>query len=100
VAIFRRRTEGPEGLSMTVQETFFIAFENRGAVATGTLEGHGSLRRKDLAIVDGAEWPVMDMEGFKQTFSDAPAGANVGLVFGPGVPKETFDGKTLTFRKQ
>jgi hypothetical protein len=101
VGIFSRRTEGPEGLSMAVTETFFIVLGRKGAVALGQLEGQGLLMAKDLAIVDGEEWPIVGLEGFRQPFKNgARPGNNVGISFGLGVPKDVFDGKTLTFRRR
>jgi hypothetical protein len=101
VGIFSRRTEGPEGLSMAATETFFIALESKGAVALGQLDGEGLLMAKDLAIVDGQEWPIVRLEGFKQAFKNgARPGNNVGVCFGLGMPKDVFDGKTLTFRRR
>jgi hypothetical protein len=101
MGLFSRRTEGPEGLSMAVTETFFIALGSKGATALGQLNGEGLLMAKDLAVVDGEEWPIVDLEGFKQSFKKgARPGNNVAVAFGLGVPKDVFDGKTLTFRRR
>jgi hypothetical protein len=86
---------------MAVTETFFIALGNKGAVALGQLEGAGLLMAKDVAIVAGEEWPITGLEGFRMSFKNgARPGNNVAVSFGLGVPKDVFEGKTLTFRRR
>jgi hypothetical protein len=100
VAVFPRRKEWPEELTLTVVETFFIASEKQGAVALGHLAGSGALRPGDLAVVDGREWPIVGLEGFKRMYKEVGPNTNVGICFGTGAPKETFAGKTLSFRRR
>ena len=89
---------GPGGLSMLVQDVFFVRAPGKGTVLTGHLDGDGQLRVGDYLACDGTTYEVLGIEQFKRVLKEIGSGANAGIALGTEVPKEQFAGKTVTFQ--
>lgn len=99
VRLFRRRSAGPEELSLEVQDVFFIKLRDKGTVLVGQLQGEGELRPGDLVCHAGREFRLERIEAFNAERPEAGPGDNVGLVLGPGAPPDPFRGARLGFRR-
>lgn len=91
---------GPEGLSMLVQDAFFVRAPGKGTVLTGHLDGDGQLRVGDYLACDGTTYEVLGIEQFKRVLKEIGSGANAGIALGTAVAKEALAGKTVTFERR
>jgi hypothetical protein len=90
---------GPQGLSMTVDATFFVPGAwTKGAILTGELHGNGQLQVGDVLACNGQAYEVVGIEMFKRIVDHATAGDAVGIALGTGIDKDGFEGQRVSFR--
>jgi hypothetical protein len=87
----------PRGLSMTVNEVFFINAPGKGTVLTGYLDGAGLLRVGDSMACGERAYEILSIEMFRQARKEIDGGHNVGLGLGLDVAADGFTGQSVSF---